>query len=312
MSEKLGPEKEQKRDLFRIFAAPSRWFDRLSPNARGALLVSCGSIMLVVMGVVTKYLGSRLPAFELQFFRSLIGFLFLLPLFIRDPLEPFRTKRPGTHLLRGMLGSAGNFCFFWTITSMLLADSMALQFSRPLWTIPLAILLLGEAVGARRLAVSLVGFAGVWMYARPFTEGFDPNALIGAAGGLFAALVIITVKRLSSTEPTRVIMFYYAFYNVVFAALPAWYVWVTPTFSEWPLLILIGFLGIAGQGMVTRGVHYGEASVLAPFDYTRVVYAAVFGYLIFGEIPGLWSFAGMALIIASSIYLVLSEKKKPA
>jgi drug/metabolite transporter (DMT)-like permease len=78
------------------------------------------------------------------------------------------------------------------------------------------------------------------------------------------------------------------------------------------LLILIGFLGIAGQGMVTRGVHYGEASVLAPFDYTRVVYAAVFGYLIFGEIPGIWSFAGMALIIASSIYLVLSEKKKPA
>ncbi|MEY3553815.1 MAG: hypothetical protein RL735_2163, partial [Pseudomonadota bacterium] len=88
MSEKLGPEKEEKRDLSRIFAAPSRWFDRLSPNARGALLVSCGSIMLVVMGVVTKYLGSRLPAFELQFFRSLIGFLFLLPLFIRDPLEP--------------------------------------------------------------------------------------------------------------------------------------------------------------------------------------------------------------------------------
>jgi drug/metabolite transporter (DMT)-like permease len=286
------------------------WFDRLSPNARGITLVTLGSLMLVVMAAVAKFLGSRLPAFELLAFRSGVGFLFLLPLFWRDPLEPLRTKRPLMHLTRGIFGSIGNFAFFWTITHMLLADSTALQFSRPLWTIPLAILILKENVGLNRILISLVGFAGVWMYARPFSAGFDPNAIVGAIGGLAAAMVIISIKRLATSEPTRVIMFYYAFWNFVFVLGPAWYVWVTPTAQEWPLLILIGFLGIAGQGLITRGVQYGDATALAPLDYSRILYAALLGYLIFGEVPGLWSWIGMSLIVASSIYLVLSEKRR--
>ncbi len=288
----------------------TRWFDALSPNGRGVALVSTGSMMLVVMAALSKFAGQSLPAFELVFFRALIGFILLLPLFWRDPLEPFRTKRPFTHLFRGMMGSAGNFAMFWTITHMLLADSMALQFSRPLWTIPLALLFLPERVPMRRIIISIVGFAGVWMYARPFTEGFDPNALVGACGGLCAAMVFVTVKRLSATEPTRIIMFYYSFYNVLFAIVPAWWVWVTPDLSEWPLLLLIGVLGIAGQSLMTRGVQYGDMTLLAPLDYTRIIYSSLIGYFIFGELPGFWSVGGMALIVASSIYLVLSEKKK--
>ncbi len=294
----------------RSFAPASRWFDALSPNGRGVFLVSTGSMMLVVMAAVSKFLGGRIPAFELVYFRALIGFVILLPLFWRDPLEPFRTERPLTHLLRGMLGSLGNFAMFWTITHMLLADAMALQFSRPLWTIPLALLFLPESVPMRRIIVALVGFAGVWMYTRPFTDGFDPNAVVGAFGGLCAALVIVTVKRLSATEPTRIIMFYYSLYNVVFAIVPAWLVWVSPTWSEWPLLILMGFLGIVGQSMITRGVHYGDTTLLAPLDYTRIIYSSVIGYFIFAELPGLWSIGGMLLIVCSSIYLVISEKRK--
>jgi drug/metabolite transporter (DMT)-like permease len=282
----------------------------MSDNARGAAYVSLGSLMLVAMAALAKFLGGQIPAFELLFFRSGIGFLFILPLFLRDPMEPFRTKRPGMHLIRGALGSAGNFCFFWTITHMLLADAMALQFSRPLWMIPLAFTFLGEIVGLRRTLVAFVGFVGVWMYARPFTAGFDPNALIGALGGLFAALVVVAIKRLSKTEPTRVIMFYYAFWNALFALVPAIFVWVTPTLREFALLTLLGFLGIAGQGLITRGLHFGEASALAPLDYSRIIYAAILGFFLFGEVPGVWSFAGMALIAATSIYLVLSEKKK--
>jgi drug/metabolite transporter (DMT)-like permease len=304
-----SPQQNRSRGAAALGFLPA-WFDRLSPNARGITLVTIGSLMLVIMAVVAKFLGGRLPAFELLAFRSGVGFLFLLPLFWRDPLEPFRTKRPGMHLMRGIFGSIGNFAFFWTITHMLLADSTALQFSRPLWTIPLAILILKEKVGLSRIMISLVGFAGVLMYARPFTGGFDPNAMIGAIGGLAAALVIISIKRLSTSEPTRVIMFYYAFWNFVFVLGPAWWVWVTPNAHEWPLLILIGFLGIAGQGMITRGVQYGDATALAPLDYSRILYAALLGYLVFGEVPGLWSWLGMALIVASSIYLVVSEKRR--
>jgi drug/metabolite transporter (DMT)-like permease len=301
MSETGGPQKSP---------AYLRWFDALSPNGRGIFLVSAGSIMLVVMAAVSKYLGQHLPPFELVFFRAIIGFLFILPLFWRDPFEPLRSGRHWTHLSRGLLSWLGNSAMFWTITHMLLADAMALQFSRPLWTIPLALLFLPETVPMRRIIVALVGFAGIWMYTRPFTEGFDPNAVVGAFGGLCAALVMVTVKRLSATETTRIIMFWYSFYNVLFAIVPAWMVWVTPALSDMPLLILMGFLGIAGQSLITRGVHYGDTTLLAPLDYTRILYSSAIGYFLFGELPGLWSVAGMALIVFSSIYLVISEKRK--
>lgn len=283
---------------------------RLEGNALGVFYVSIGTFMLVIMAAITKHIGERLPAFEIFFFRSAIGFLFVLPVLRNDLLEPLRTKRFGMHFVRGSVGSCGNFCFFWTLTHMLLADSMALQFSRPLWTIPLALLFLGEWAGMRRGLITLLGFAGIMLYARPFTAGFDMNALVGAAGGFFGALVIICIKRLQTSEPTRVIMFYYAFWNAVLALIPTLYTWVTPLWWEWGLLVVIGFLGIGGQGLVTLGLEHGDATFLAPLDYSRIVYAAAIGYIVFGELPGLWSLAGMALIIVASIYLVLTEKKK--
>ena len=287
----------------------ARW-QAMSPNARGALLVSAGSFTLVIMATLVKHLGSRLDSFEILFVRSFVGFLVVLPLFAADPMEPFRTRRQGMHFVRGTTGAIGNFCFFWTITHMLLADAMALQFSRPLFMIPLALLFLGEVAGIHRIAVSLVGFLGILLYARPFGGGFDPGALIGALGALAGGLVVIWIKRLSSSEPTRVIMFYYAFWNAVFALLPAIWWWVTPTWSELVLLIAVGMLGIGGQGLITHGFTMGDTTALIPLDYFRIVYSAILAWLIFGEMPGVWSLAGMALIVSASLYLVLTENKQ--
>ena len=282
----------------------------MTPNARGAVLVSIGSMTLVIMATLVKFLGSRLSSFEILFFRSLIGFFFVLPLFARDPMEPLRTKRLGMHFLRGSSGAVGNACFFWTITHMVLADSMALQFSRPLFMMPLAFLFLGEIAGWRRSLVTVVGFVGILFYARPFTSGFDPTAFIGAAGALFGGLVVLGIKSLAKTEPTRVIMFYYGVWNTLFALVPAILLWVTPTVSEMMLLVAVGFLGIAGQSMITHGFTKGDATALVPLDYSRIVYSAAFGFVLFGEIPGPWSFVGMALIVVSSLYLVLTERKR--
>ena len=214
------------------------------------------------------------------------------------------------HFVRGVIGTLGNICFFWTLTHMLLADAMALQFSRPLFMIPLALLFLGEVAGLRRTVITLVGFAGIALYARPFTAGFDPGAFVGAAGALFGALIVVCIKRLATTEPTRTIMFYYAISNAVFSLIPTIWLWVTPDWFELALLVAIGFLGISGQGLITHGWTLGDVTALVPLDYSRIVYSAVLGFLVFGELPGLWSFAGMAIIVASSLYLVLTERRR--
>ena len=137
----------------RCSAIPScaRW-TAMSATARGIFLVSTGSLTLVAMAMLIKQLGARIPAVEILFFRSAVGFLFVLPFFWRNPLEPIRTKRHGAHLIRGIVGTLGNLCFFWTVTHMLLADAVALQFSRPLFMLPLAVLFLGESRGPAPLA----------------------------------------------------------------------------------------------------------------------------------------------------------------
>jgi drug/metabolite transporter (DMT)-like permease len=293
---------------FYSFAA-ARW-EATDRVRRGIALVSLGSLALVVMATLVKYLGARVPAMEIFFFRSVIGFFLVLAVMWRDPFEPLRTKRPGMHFLRGATGALGNACFFWTLTHMMLADAMALQFSRPLFMIPLAMIFLGEIAGWRRTGVALAGFCGIAIYARPFTAGFEPGVFVGALGALAGGLVVICIKRLHTSEPTRVIMFYYAFWNTLIAAVPAAIWWVTPNVYELVLLTLIGFVGISGQALITHGLAHGDATVLVPLDYSRIVYSAIIGYLLFSEVPGPWSFAGMALIVAASLYLVLTEKRR--
>jgi drug/metabolite transporter (DMT)-like permease len=286
----------------------ARWL-AMDANARGALLVSAGSFTLVVMGMLVKVLGARIPTVEILLFRSGVGFLFILPVFLRNPLAPLRTKRQGMHFLRGAIGTLGNVLFFWTLTHMLLADAMALQFSRPLFMIPIAIAMLGEVAGWRRSIVTVIGFVGIVVYARPFTAGFDPGVFVGAAGALTGALVVVCIKRLATTEPTPVIMFYYAFWTATLSLIPTLWVWVTPTPVELAMLILVAFLGIFGQWMITHGWTLG-ATALAPLDYTRIIYSALLGWLVFGELPGPWSYAGMALIVGCSLYLVLTEGRR--
>ena len=189
------------------------------------------------MAVLVKYVGERLPAMEIFFFRSLVGFFLVL----RGPAGAIRSSRcapnvPACISCAAAIGAVGNACFFWTLTNMLLADAMALQFSRPLFMIPLAMFFLGEIVGWRRTGVALVGFLGILIYARPFTAGFEPGVFIGALGAFTGGLVVICIKRLQTTEPTRVIMFYYAFWNTMIAAVPAAIWWVTPNayeFGSW-------------------------------------------------------------------------------
>ena len=290
-------------------ALRARW-QAMPPNARGAALVSLGSLTLVVMATVVKFLGHRLPSFEILFFRSVIGFLFVLPLFARDPWEPLRTRHQWGHFQRGAWSAVGNACFFWTITHMLLADSMALQFSRPLFMIPLAMLFLGETAGWRRIGVTLVGFLGILIYARPFTGGFDANVFVGALGALGGGMVLICIKQLARTEPTRVIMFYYALWNIVLGLPLALWDWTTPTWPELGMLIVVGFLGISGQSLMTTGFTIGTATALVPLDYFRIVYSAIFAWALFGEVPDIWSYAGMAVIISASLYLVLTDTRK--
>ncbi|MEE2996216.1 MAG: DMT family transporter [Pseudomonadota bacterium] len=282
----------------------TRW-ETLPANLRAVLFVSAGAILLTVMAVFVKILGERMSAAQLMFCRALVGFLLFAPwLMVTGGFSVIHTKRPLMHFQRGFWGACGNFCFFYAITHLVLADAMALQFSRPLFMIVLAYLFLGEVAGRYRFAITCVGFVGILVMLRPFGGGADPDGIVAVAGAVFGGMVVICIKKLSSTEPTRRIIFYYALYMMMFSAIPAAFFWTDPTWNDVWVLILIGFLGILGQSCITHGFTLGEATVTVPFDYMRIVYSAIFGILLFAEIPSWWSVAGAAMIVGSNLYLV--------
>jgi drug/metabolite transporter (DMT)-like permease len=287
-------------------------WDRLPANVRGALFAMLGGCLLILMASVVKHLGQQLPVFEVLFVRFCAGLLILIPVLWRNGFRIVRTGRPVLHLARGFVGFMGNICFFFALAHMVLADAVTIQFSRPIFMLFVAALFLGELAGARRIAVAMIGFGGILMITRPFGAGFEPWALAAAGGAFFGTLVIVCVKLLSRTEHTLTIMFYFSVWTTVLAAIPAFYVWVTPTWTQLGLLVLTGALGIIGQGFFTHGVTLGDTTFVMPFDYLRIVYSVIFGVIWFGEFPAPWSLAGAAVIIGSSLYLLRAEQKDKA
>ncbi len=300
---------------------------RLSPNIQGALFVVTGAFLLIVMASLVKFLGRTLPAFEVLFVRFLAGLIVMLPLVWRMGfLKVLSTRKPFLHFARGGFGFMGNLCFFFALIHIPLADTVTIQFSRPLIMVVIAILILREAVGMKRGMVTLIGFTGILMITKPFGAGFDPWAVVAVMGTCFGTGVVLTIKLLSRTEDTVTIMFYFAMVTTLLALipgligfafggmidLPAAFIWITPTWTELALLILTGTLGIVGQGMFTHGVGLGETSFVMPFDYMRIVYAFLIGLVWFAEVPGLWSYAGALVIFGSSLYLLRTESREKA
>ncbi len=284
-------------------------WDALPANVRGVVFVMAGGFLLIVMASIVKQLGNTLPAFQILFVRSLAGLIVILPLIWRLGFSILKSNRPGLHLMRGTVGFLGNVCFFFALINLTIGDTVTIQFSRPLIMVVLAAIFLGEAIGARRAVATVIGFGGVLIITRPFGEGFDPWVFSAVGGALFGSLVVVCVKLLSRTETTPVIMFYYALYTTLFSLIPALFVWQEPTLEEWALLLLTGALSIVGQSMFTHGVGLGETSFVMPFDYLRIVYSFLLGFVLFAEVPGYWSLTGAAVIVGASIYLLRLERR---
>ncbi len=271
----------------------------LPANIRGAFYVGLGTIFLVLMAALAKHLGETLPVFVIVFVRFLAGLVVLLPVIWRLGFANLRTGRLGLHMIRGGIGFMGNLALFFALVHMAIGDAITIQFSRPLIMVVIAALFLGERVGRGRVLATVLGFCGIVMITRPFGSGFEPWALVALAGAVFATLVALSIKLLTRTEQTMVIMFYFALFTTLLSAIPAIIVWQWPSPVEFALLILTGALGMLGQSLFTHGIGTGETSFVLPFDYLRILYAFILGVIWFAEIPLAWSFAGAATIIIS-------------
>ena len=279
-------------------------------NRLGALWLLASAILFTGTSILVKILGQTLHPFEISFFRAMVGLVLLMPLFYRSGgvRAGIATQVPALQILRGVVGSVAMFSGFYAIVHMPLADAQAISFSRNLFIVPLAAMILGEAVGLRRTLAAGVGFVGVLIMLRPGSDlMFSVPALSALSHAVLVALATILVSIVSRYDRPVTLMFYTNVVGVLLIAVPTLFVWQTPTGSEFALLLLMGGLAMAAHNCFIRAFAIGEASAIAPVDYSRLVLAAVAGFLLFGSVPDGYTIIGAVIIVAASLYIVRRE-----
>ncbi|MEC7490567.1 MAG: DMT family transporter [Pseudomonadota bacterium] len=286
------------------------FWSRLPSNFRGIIWLSMGAFMFAVVDVFVKSLGGRFNPLQISFFRYGGGLVFLIPVFVGLGIADLRTQRMPLHLLRMMLAFLAQLGVFFTVINMPLAEATAFMFSKPLFTTVVAVFLLSEIVNARRWFATIVGFLGVLILVRPGAGAINPFALLAIGSALTFAIANVMIRKMSTTEPTRRILFYYHIGGTVLFAGPAVWVWVDPIGVEW--LKLIGIAGLTTLGMYgfMRAFAVGEANAVGPAENLRLIYAAVFGYFIFSEVPSIWTALGATVIVASTYYIARVEARR--
>lgn len=286
----------------------SRLWKGLAPNVRGAAWILLGALSLVLMHTVSKSMGKRYDPLQMTFFRCLVGLLLAFPLAAYGGLSNLRTQHLKMHLGRSLFGLASWISAFYAVSRLPLADFTTMSFTLPLFITLLAALTLGERGSWQRWLATFIGFVGVVVTARPGGD-FQLAALVALSSALFGACVLMVVKKTPMTEPAWVMLFYSNAINCALMSLPALSVWRMPGGMDLLLLVLIGIFGVTSQVTYIFAMREGDASALAPFDYVRLVYAALIGWALFAEIPDRWSLLGAAIIIGSTFYIGRRESR---
>lgn len=280
-----------------------------SPLAAIGFMITAGFLNTIMLSAI-KYLAADLHPLEIGFFRCLVGLIVLLPvIWHAGGLAVVRTKRIGAHMLRGALNAAGMLAFFWAISLAPLATISAIGFTAPLFATLLAILILSEKVGLRRWVGIGVGFAGTLLILRPGVDSIGLGAMMALGSSVAWAGAMIVIKRLTETESPLSITAWAAFFVGLFALIPTLFVWQWPTPAQWLVLIGIGAFGSMIQYCFAKAFSLADTSVVLPFDFLKLVWASIFGFLVFQEIPDAWTWVGGTVIFAGSFYIAYRERR---
>ncbi len=275
----------------------------------GIVLMLLAIALFSAMDAMVKWLGQTYPTMQILFFRSLFAFVPLAFLIgsMGGISAALRVNDKKGHVIRCLVGLIGLSIFFYCFAHMKLADVVAISFAAPLFITALSVPMLGERVGKRRWAACLVGFTGVLVMVNPGASLFGEMALLALVGTLFYALAIIYVRKLSKTETNASIVFYFTVTCVVVSGAFLPFQWVAPTPLDWALLIAVGLVGGLAQIIITQAFRLAEVSQIMPLEYTHMIWAVGFGYLIWLELPSLSTWVGVAIVTASGLYIIYRE-----
>jgi len=276
---------------------------------RAAITAIMASFLFAAMAATIKVASHQLDNEMVVFLRNLFGLLLITPLVWRMGFTHLHTRRPGMHLLRSLSGLIAMYCFFYALAQLNLAEAMLLNFSAPLFIAIIAVLWLGERLSQALIFALIFGFAGIALILKPDAGIFVPATLIGSFSGLFAGFAMVCIRRMSDSEPTLRIVFYFSLIATMVSAIPLFWGWQTPTPNGVAMMLQAGLFATGGQVLLTRSYGLAPAARVGPYIYTGVVFAALMGWVFWRESLDAYALFGAILVCCSSILAM--RRKRP-
>lgn len=278
-------------------------------SAAGIAFIVAGVLLFSLHNALGKWLSADFSPWQIMFFRGLFGFLpFAAWILITRQGAVLRSGQPLMQALRALFGFSANLFFIFSYREMPLADAVAIGYAAPIFIVFLSVPLLSERVGVQRASAAFVGFLGILLIVQPGAGVLSAGALYALAGTLCYSLLIVATRRIGFSDSALcTVVWSSGLYALACAAaLPQ--VWVTPDGVDSALLVVIGLLGGTGMLLFAQAYRHAQAAVLAPFDYTAMLWAVLFGFILWGEVPTPAAVAGMIVIAGTGMFLMRHER----
>ena len=293
--------------------------DPLNPLL-GISLKVLSALVFTAMSALLKTMTARYPIGEVVFFRSAFALIPLLGWLMWQGalINSVRTKNLVGHFKRGFIGTGGMYLSFMALSFLPLPDAVAIGYASPLIVVVLAALVLKEEVRAYRWSAVAIGFVGVMIMLIPYlspkmfsgglTSGPALGAIAALAGAFCSAGAVLQVRRLTATERTGAIVFYFFILASGISLLTLPFGWLLPDRYDLLLFVAVGTLGGVGQILVTESYRHADTSIIAPFEYTSMIWALLVGWVVFGDLPGAAVMVGGFIVAASGLLIVWRER----
>ena len=277
----------------------------------GAAFALLSFACLATMSAFAKVAGDYAPTIVIVFFQNLVCLAFVAPVALRHGVQPMKTRRIPLHLFRAATGSAAWFALFLAISLMPLSNAVLLAYSAPLWMPVIAWIVSREKIGGRLWFGMILGFIGIVLVLQPSGTSFNIGALFAVGAAILLALALISVRRLSTTEPTLRILFFYFLFSSVMVLPFALASWEPVSTIGWVYLIAIGLCLLASQVFIILAYQQASAVKLGPLIYSVIVFTALINWLVWSQTPTWLEIVGMACVIVGGIVAVARGDKMP-
>ncbi|MCW9034311.1 MAG: DMT family transporter [Rhodospirillales bacterium] len=278
----------------------------LPPALRGALWMILGSVFFAILSAMVRQISHEIDPIQVAFFRTL-GILVIMLVWKRKELKKIKVQQHTLHIFRALFGTAAMLMIFTAFSLMPIADVTALTFTTPLFATVGAAFFLGETLRARRIVATIIGFIGAMIILRPGIQDFDAPALLALGAAVCIAGSMLTIKGLSRTESSNAIVLINALLMTPMCLIPMLFVWTTPSWELLSWLAMSGVVGFGIQQCMTRAFAAAEATAVLPFDFARLLFTALVGFLVFNELPDMWTWIGGAVVMTSVVYIARRE-----